>query len=176
MKYMLYAYAFMTVIVIIVALWLSNPVDSAHTPYPDVIADVLDPSLDEYAPLWQAEVGRRFHNAIFVMCHGGDILNGEWLCLPYGGPGGGWPITKLIAIEQEKYPGRTLVILSCNPKHDALHGYPNVYYAPSSVWCAPDRAVIDGQTMMIGERLTLDGRSSNDPEDCGNIFEFLSAK
>lgn len=148
------------------------PVDM-HTDRPDVIMDIEDPSLTIYGPAWEAEIGRRFHHAVGVMCHGGDTIHGEWVCIPFGGPGGAITLPRLIEIEQAKFPGRTIVLLSCNPQHDAIHDHPNVYYSPSSVWCIPDRAMT---TEPVEQRYALEDRFSDEPDNVGNIFEFISAE
>lgn len=141
-------------------------------PTPQVIMEVLDPSLEEFAPAWEQEIVRRFPHSVGVLCHGGDAVHGDWLCLPFGGPGGCEPIEWLIAREQAKYPDRTIVLLCCNVHHDLITGHKGVYYAPSSVWCVPDRAAVVSQPDF---RFTLDGRSIAEPDDVGNIFEFNEA-
>lgn len=152
--------------------WLPHKV--THTPQPQVIMDVLDPSLEPYAAAWEAEIGSRFPHSVGVLCHGGDAIEGQWLCQPYGGPGGCEPIEWLIAREQAKYPDRVIVLLCCNVKHELLAGHPGVYYAASSVWCVPDHYMIDN-AVPKEERFTLDGRYNDEPDNVGNIFQFNEA-
>lgn len=159
---------------LIIAFWHTTDARVTHTAQPSVIMDVLDPSLEMYAPAWEAEIVRRFPHSVGVLCHGGDAVEGQWLTLPYGGPGGCEPIEWVIAREQAKYPDRTIVLLCCNVKHELLTGHPGVYYSPSSVWCIPDHAMIDGDVPKE-ERWTFDGRYDGEPDDTGNIFEFNEA-
>ena len=58
-----------------------------HTAGPAVIMDVRDAALQQYAPLWQAEIQRRFPNAVALLCHGGTVQNGK--CLTVDDPGQG---------------------------------------------------------------------------------------
>jgi hypothetical protein len=46
---------------------------------PRVIMEVLDPSLEQFSTMWRDEIGRRFDNAVGVLCHGGDFVPGEWV-------------------------------------------------------------------------------------------------
>lgn len=162
---------------LMVLVEISSTKHERHTPTPNVIMDVRDESLEQFSAAWATEIGRRFPNSVGVLCHGGDAVHGEWLCKSESGRkafGHLITIEQLISIEQARYPGRTIVLLSCNVEHDLLTGHPGVYYSPSSVWCVPDRAVIDKPEPT--NRATLDGRSLREPEVVGNIFEFLSAE
>jgi hypothetical protein len=167
---------------------------------PDVVVDCLDPSLAKYAPLWEKEVGRRFHNVVAVLCHGGDQVRGNWIVLDQPGsvPAIGL-VQNLIAIEEAKYPGRMVVLLCCNPAHYVLHGFPEVYYSPASVWCEPDRDIKPSDFTNGNARAKIDdgddpddydpapvssssvspaddhSRSEEDYDTTGNIFEFLQA-
>jgi hypothetical protein len=161
-----------------------------HGTYPDVIIDVRDASLDSYGPAWERELGRRFHNSVAILCHGGNVVQGEWLV--QNDPDGGYAHTvctvqQMIVAEQREYPGRTVILLCCNPDHEVLHGYPNVYYAPSSVWCIPDRECPPntGEGRMTTQQVRGRGgyydvesqsRWGEDPDDVGNAFEFISAE
>ena len=104
-----------------------------------VVMEVLDPSLQTFAPMWQKEIGRRFPNAVGVLCHGGEFINGEWI-VSAKAYGRNLTAPDIARFEKAKYPGKTIVLLCCNPGH--LHlGIPDVYYANDSVWCVPDRAL-----------------------------------
>lgn len=166
---------------------------------PAVVMEVMDPSLNQYAPLWQKEIGRRFSNAVGVLCHGGEFIEDEWIV---GSPTYGrsaQTADSLVAHFQAKYPGRTIVLLACNPGHLHLH-VKGVYHATDSVWCVPDRENGKaGQDLAkLGERnddkrgLPDDdgdqtpteerghpapeikiNRSDLEPNVVGNIFEFV---
>lgn len=177
----------LVVAVLVVIGSLSNgPPSLPRTSQPDVIMDVLDPSLDIYAAEWQKEIGRRFHNAVGVLAHGGELETGRWICLDGQTPVHLDLVADLAAREQAKYPGRTIVMLCCNPGHIAIHNLPGVYYATSSVWCEPDRDVpmqADTNCLrtlndppafepIVGNSVV---RSDIEPDDVGNIFEFVEA-
>jgi hypothetical protein len=158
---------------------------------PPVVMVVLDPSLEQYSNVWANEIGRRFPNAVGVLVHGGDFVEDEWIV------GTSWRpdrhVTRTVDVVrhyQELYPSRTMVLLACNPGHLKL-GIPGVYYAMSSVWCVPDRAVDMTVFSTSLQRTLEDGefdhtfwnppdifpklesRSSKFPDVVGNIFEFV---
>jgi hypothetical protein len=160
---------------------------------PPVIMEVLDPSLEQYAPMWRDEIGRRFSNAVGVLVHGGDFEDNRWIVGSHRQP---WKhvteITTVVREIQAKYPGRTIVVLACNTGH--LHlGVPGVYYATSSVWCVPDRAITPEMfaSGLATEKLRdpdedpdpvyvpvvvrpEPSRWQQDPEVVGNIWEFIT--
>lgn len=154
-------------------------------PQPAVVMRVLDPSLEMYSTLWQREVGRRFTNAVVILVHGGDFVEGQWIV-------GDWQyrsgmhvrsVASVIAEAHAAFPGRTIVLLACNPGHIDLPKYADidvpVYYAKSSIWCVPDRDTAEVAPSLTFK--TLGGRSptfdrwSDDPDVVGNIFEFIGA-
>lgn len=157
---------------------------STHTNQPAVVMEVMDPSLEVFAPMWQAEIGRRFPHAVGVLVHGGDFVRGEWIV----GVGIGHHLMRtddLVASMKSQYPDRTIVLLACNTGHLQLRD-PDVYYASASVWCVPDRALtpemfqnglanlkvdsgFDGED---GNRAPQKSRWQEDPEVVGNIWEF----
>lgn len=147
---------------------------SQETVQPAVIMEVLDPSLEGYAPLWKAEIGRRFPNAVGILLHGGDFVEGQWIVGGHISPRHVSPVREIVEHYQKLYPTRTIVLLACNTGHLSL-GIPGVYYAKSSVWCVPDRAIpiADG----FDYKATVDGgevtRASIDPDVVGNIYEFV---
>lgn len=165
-------------LLLVALIWVARPAHkdpAATTPAtPQVIVDLLDPSLEQFAVPWEQEIGRRFPHSVAVLCHGiGGGVKNEWLVAPFGGIGGVQHIDTLIAREKALYPDRTLVILCCNVQHDVLHGYSNVFYAPSSVWCIPDRSL---ELPRAEANSTLDNRFTGDPDATGNVFEFISAE
>lgn len=155
-----------------------------HTPQPagpPVVMAVMDHNLDVFAPAWQVEIGRRFPHSVGILCHGGYFIEGQWLTSASS-------FSHLTLVKdvvkhvQEQYPDRTIVLLACNVDHHPL-GIPGVYYAHSSVWCVPDRAITGSSV----DRLTIDDREPEaddvvsppkksrwevEPEVVGNIFEF----
>jgi hypothetical protein len=159
---------------------------------PDVVMEVLDPSLRPYELMWQTEIGRRFHNVVGVMVHGGNHLEGVWDTSAISL--GRWvTVNDVVAKAKERFPGRTVVLISCNPGHRKL-GIPGVYYAHSNVWLVPDR----NYAIHVGDdegRLTIGTtpvkppniflpmqlvfpvreklRSEERPDVIGNIFEFI---
>ena len=144
-----------------------------------VDVQVLDPSLEGYAAAWRTEVSRRFPDAVVLLMHGGNFVGDQWICTAksfamYT------TVPEVIAYEQAKFPGRTIVVLACNPGHIHLHGFPNVYIAYDSVYCVPDRAVGDNpenalELLDSGYDPAL-SRWSADPNVYGNIYEFQEAR
>lgn len=141
----------------------------AQAPRVDVLC--MDESLQPYAEAWRVEVARRFPSALVVLCHGGSVVEGEWVALSTDH---GLPATKMDDLAQhfkDLYPDRTVVLLCCDVWHYHLkvHG---VYHAMDSVYCIPDRAVGENPTQ---ERLTLGStRWQEESGVVGNIFEFVS--
>lgn len=145
---------------------------------PMVNVQVLDPSLQKFAEPWRMEVSRRFPDALVILVHGGDLVQGEWLCSSkvfnhYA------LVTDVLRHYRELDPQRTIVFLGCNTGAIHLHGFPNVFYSLAPVWCLPDRAI--GQD--IGDALLkLDSgfdpavnRWGLDPLVTGNVFELVEA-
>lgn len=144
---------------------------------PPVVMDVLDPNLDTFAGMWQQEIGRRFPHAVGILCHGGDFVEGQWIVSAKSYEHI-VPVTELVEHVRKQFPDRTIVLLACNPGHLRL-GIPGVYYAHSSVWCVPDRALTPEmfsratQTLDSGYEIGGDqSRWQTAPEVVGNIYEF----
>lgn len=140
---------------------------------PSVIVETLDPSLEGFAPLWKVEVGRRFSNAIVLLVHGVDFVQGEWIVGASIAPHHVMRIQDVVKEYQHRYPNRTMIVLACNTGH--LHlGIPGVYYSHSSVWCIPDRGLTPDMFKEAG--VTLDGEAQSrwqaESDIVGNIFEF----
>jgi hypothetical protein len=137
-------YALLATIVCIIGLGIVGICHTASPDVapgqPDVLVKMLDPRLGEFVNDWQAEIGRRFHNSEMVLAHGGQFVEGQWIVGTERMYGGHVETMEDVIARAEKCgPGRTIVILCCNPDHVVLHGHPNVWYAKSSVWCVPDR-------------------------------------
>lgn len=160
------------------------------TSQPEVIIETLYPGLEVFAPMWQKEINRRFHNAVGILVHGGDFEDNRWIVGSALQPQ--QHVSTAVDIVrhfQDKYPGRTIVLLACNTGHLKL-GIRGVFYAQSSVWCVPDRAIDlpevtpfqANQTLIFGlkakakaDRIALlSNRWDTAPEVVGNIFEFVS--
>lgn len=156
---------------------LLTPAPSHQITQPNVIVEVFDHSLDPFVPMWQKEVGRRFTNAVVVLCHGGDFLRGEWIVGSQPGSGHVETVDAVLMRVQKQYPGRQVVLLACNTGH-LTPKTKDVYYAMSSVWCVPDRG-INGPDAIGSRRLTLDGQLENrwdgDSDVVGNIWEFVKS-
>ncbi len=178
-------------LVFLLAAVINNGHQTGHkNAQPGVIMETLDPSLAIYEPMWKAEIGRRFDNAVGILVHGGDFVEGQWIVGSHRQP---WkhvtPIQDVVREIQARYPGRVVVLLACNTGHLDL-GIPGVYYSKSSVWCVPDRAITAEmyQNGMAGLTLTNPAlypgevpspsapqptRWQIEPDITGNIYEFV---
>lgn len=145
------------------------------------IVDVLDPSLEVYAPMWAAEIQRRFPHSVAILCHGGDFVEGEWILGTNPGSRHVERTEDVVRRIVAEYPDRTIVLLACNPGHLRLN-VPGVWYATDSVWCVPDRALTAdmmnsgvGNLTLGGSLLGLDlpSRWQVEPGLVGSIFEFV---
>lgn len=153
------------------------PLPAPLAPQVDVFC--MDATLERFSAAWRVEVGRRFPDAIVLLCHGGELSNGEWLVKA---PAFDLPLMTaehLVEHFQVKFPGRPVVLLACNPGHLHLH-VPGVWHARNSVWCVPDRAIggsdaachleMDGKmTASFGSGTRWDAA----PDVTGNVFEFV---
>jgi len=174
------------------SLLLGAPIalgDTVIAGNPQCIMDVREIDLLPYGPAWKIEVARRFPNSVALLAHGGGPVKNEWLVAD--NPDGVGPtadtVQTLIRNEQAEYPGRTVVLLCCNPAHYVLHGFPNVFYSTNECWCVPDRAVslddyidslklIDFVPNFVLPTIHHDNRSVADPDVTGNVFELIEAK
>ena len=183
------AFPLVLILIGLIALISNITVSVPHHPQPNVIVDVLDPSLEQYAPAWRTEVSRRFPtDTVAVLCHGGSVIKGSWIV--YNHPGSNYAfesIQDLIHEEQIRYPSRRIILLCCNPSHETLHGFPNVFYSAGSTWCIPDRAMtlensgnatdkLDSEWDLIPAMPTrIPTRWEQDDSASGNIWEFINA-
>lgn len=186
MRYLKNPFVLLAISMFLVALLIEvNYKSAAPSARPNVVMETLDPSLEPYEAMWEREISRRFDNAVGILVHGGDFVEGQWIVGSHVQP---WrhvtPIQEIVRNVQKKYPGRTVVVLACNTGHLKL-GIPGVYYAHSSVWCVPDRelrpemfqAAVARQT--LGSILIIPSRPLHQstrweemPDLVGNIFEF----
>lgn len=183
-------YLFLTIGLLLLILGVLVFVDARctpaiiHTAQPNVIMETLDPSLIQFEPAWRDEIARRFPHSVGVLVHGGDFVRGEWIVGANLQP---WEhVSKIQDIVKQflaEYPDRTIVVLACNPGHLHLN-MPGVYFAQSSVWCVPDRAITaDDFTAGTAymkfdsgfEGVATSGQSRwvIDAEVVGNIYEFV---
>jgi hypothetical protein len=166
-------------------------VPSRELPQPPVVMEVLDPSLQQYAPMWQREIGRRFPYAVGILVHGGDFVPGQWIAGSDPTHEHVEPMQQVVHRIQARYPDRTVVLVSCNPGHLKL-GIPGVYYGTDSIWCVPDRELTAEYFSTAREKIEWYGhplqedpyslpfgnapahtRWQDDPTVLGNIFEFV---
>lgn len=167
-----------TVLVLAGIIGLMLPRVGASSPTeitnPQVVMEVLDPSLEQFALPWRNEIARRFPHAVGLLVHGGDFVQGQWIVGASTVPGHVTTVADQVERVRKLYPDRTIVLLACNTGHLKL-GIPGVFYAQSSVWCVPDRGIKPEMLDEAGG--TLDGREhsrwDDNPDVVGNIFEFV---
>lgn len=166
--------------------------DRPQNKYPPMVdIECLDRSIEPYAEMWRLEISRRFPDALGVIVHGGDFVEGHWIV---GTAWQNWkhvtPIEEVITHYEHIYPGRVIVLVSCNPGHVRLTSHPGVYYALDSVWVYPDRqmdkAGAAGQKLntldktmwniLLGDESKQQSRSEMFPGYVGSIFEFIEAR
>jgi hypothetical protein len=156
--------------------------------------EVLDPSLEVYAPMWRDEIARRFDNAVGVLVHGGDFVAGSWIAGVSFVPGHVTPMREVVERTQKAHPGRTVVLLACNTGNVKL-GIPGVYYSTSSTWCVPDRAITPEMYGLPIIKATLTPQDEDEasvipfitifaepeptrwelhPDFCGNVWELVT--
>jgi hypothetical protein len=182
------------VLVLVVGVAVGVYLEPTPTPkvlaQPPVIVECLDPTLEMFAPLWRAEIGRRFDNAAVILVHGGDFVAGEWI-VAAGFGGHVTPVKEIVKRFQKLHPGRTICLISCNPGGVKL-GIPGVYYGRSNIWCVPDRALGSGDTFtesrtfsdgdvgmipQIVVQVTVEKpktRWQQQPDYLGNVFELVT--
>lgn len=184
--------AAIALIAVLVAVAVSIEETPAVPARPPVIVDCLDPSLEPYAKMWGEEVARRSQNAAVVVCHGADYVPGDWTVKASMSPGHFTKTTDLIDAKLKQHKGRQLFIVSCNPGHIRLTGYPGVFYALDNMFCIPDREltpsaflgdeafkVFDGLvTIPVFSRPLFDTRTRWErwPGCVGNVWEMVEAK
>jgi hypothetical protein len=181
------------VLAVLIGLGMGFSCDSKRDthPQPGVVMRVLDPSLEQFAVMWQHEVERRFDNAVVVLVHGGDFVEGQWIVGDWSYRSGMHvrPVGEIIREANKAFPGRTIVLVACNPGHLDLGSTGvdvPVYYAKSSVWCVPDRDVptvspelaraklVFGMKAKAARHTLESSRWASDPDLTGNIFEFVA--
>jgi hypothetical protein len=97
---------------------------------------------------WDQAIEPRFPGAVVVFCHGGDV-NGEWCLHPDHWEAEGndavrvadppIPVEAEVLVLQKKYPGRWIVLITCNPSHHFLSpSIHHVVYSLTLTWVDPD--------------------------------------
>jgi hypothetical protein len=176
--------ALLTVLVVLASIFTAY--HPAVPSGPDVVIETLDPSLEPFATYWQNEIGRRYHNSVGILVHGGDFIEGQWIAgSNYAPHRRVTPMTEIVQHYQKLYPTRKVVLLACNTGHLKL-GIKGVPYATASVWCIPDRElkpehfatatrVLEGAgIVIITNRPKIElTRWQARPDVVGNIFEFV---
>jgi hypothetical protein len=184
------------VLLVGLAIYFAPPQPTTHRQpaQPPVVMEVLDPSLEVYAPMWRDEIARRFDNAVGVLVHGGDFVAGSWIAGVSFVPGHVTPMREVVERTQKAHPGRTVVLLACNTGNVKL-GIPGVYYSTSSTWCVPDRAITPDMYGLPIIKATLTPQDEDEasvipfitifaepeptrwelhPDYCGNVWEFVT--
>lgn len=134
------------------------PVVKHHYHGVETLILTADPEALITAPFWEREVARRFPNALMVISHGGSIID-TWVMQTPGEPA---RVVDVVNGLRERYPGRDIVLVVCNPGHHVIN-IEGVHYAMDNVWKYPDKSIPLDQV----------GRSDTGEEDgIGNIYEF----
>jgi len=181
-----FLYVIAVLSVLIGTLTVINTYNPAVPSGPRVVMETLDPSLEQFEAMWRDEIGRRFDNAVGVLVHGGDFVEGQWIAGTHVRPDKHVTLmTKVVEDAKKKHSGRTVVLLACNTGNLKL-GIPGVFYATSSVWCIPDRAIRPEMYQNANFRQTLGGivilpsksfhqmtRWEWQPDYVGNVWEFV---
>jgi hypothetical protein len=113
--------------------------------------------------LWQDEIASKYPDAVVVCCHGNDD-KGVWSFHPdtviagFRVPLPPIPVEAGVAKLKREYPGRTIVLLTCNPGHHRLT-IPGVVYSLNNVWIEPDKHAAQ----------------HDDDDATGNIHEFVQS-
>jgi hypothetical protein len=139
---------------------------------PSVVGAIGNDTLPDVALTdWERESGRRFDNAFVFLCHGTEVVHGQWYLVEQHGDTLELALATDVADAIHKdYPDRTVILVACNPAHIVIHDRPWLYYANDSVWVVPDRDVGDDASNPLDHNRWADA-----PGVLGNIFEFDEA-
>ncbi len=104
-----------------------------RAPEPKASCIVLSDNLAHGAPAWEREAAKRFDRPVLLIVHGYS-WSGQWAIYPDAGPS--MSVEGVARLLKKLYPGRPIVVLSCNPAGVGLklHG---VYYARKIVSSIP---------------------------------------
>lgn len=120
------------IVILSLAAWLSG-CSGAVGPTRDTVT--WSANLRHAEPLWRAEAAKRIAGRpVMLIVHGGD-RDGRWVAVPDRGPV--MPMDGVARLLKDLFPGRPVVILSCNPGGHQLRK-PGVWYATANVWSVPD--------------------------------------
>lgn len=117
---------------------------------------------------WKAEALRRFEDPVIVLCHGGPMIGSDQWSIYPDAPSAPMPVETLARLLRTAFPGRPIVLMSCNALGSELHGLPGVYYAKHEVWIHPDQPGSDDPSYRE--------RDEAEPQVVGSIFEFVEAR
>lgn len=102
----------------------SSPVAEVR-PQQTVIVECLDPTLEPFANGWKTEVARRFPDAVVILVHGGNFVEGQWIVEgDYASGMHVQPVEDVILKYEKLFPHRPIVLTACNPGHVILHNFP----------------------------------------------------
>lgn len=165
----------MKTLVILIAIFLmacTAFVVRSLPPVPSQLTIInLDESFQGNDAAWERQIEKVYPAAVVVFAHGGDV-DGQWALHPdhfakneEGEVELVWDKVILVHDEIAKlhhmYPGRTIVLISCNPSHHLLHGEHGVVYADREVWVTPDS---DAPHLRL---------EMNPDDGVGDIHEFI---
>lgn len=154
----------MKTLILLVALVLGCVGDRRELVGPIQVWDavLLSPGMAQYTVGWEREAQKRFSEPLLVMGHGNDFLGSWCVWASVGGQEVPIPVEWMVGTVQEAHPGRTIVLIVCNPHGEKLKGS-NVWYARRSVWLVPNLEA---------------GRSDvrGDQNDVGSIWEFVESQ
>lgn len=140
---------------------------------PNVVEDEWEPEWpSSWEDAWGRDCEQRFGpGCVVVYCHGWYTVHGHWLVIPTNLNGQQeqrpWWAEDLIAFEQKNRPGRTIVLLCCNPDGCVLHGFPNVFYSTHDTFMDPD-CNVDAVRVRV--------RALMNPGVTGNAGQLIEAK
>lgn len=132
-------------------------------PAPEVTSISLCRDMDDNREAWEREAARRFDRPVVLLVHGETVL-GRWMAFPDGAPP--LPQRWLASFVKASFPGRPIVLMSCNPGRLKL-GVPGVWYSRELCWVVPNRNSKIGGPW----RLSIDGTVKR---GVGDIWEFVS--
>lgn len=145
------------------AAYVKPPLAARPIKPPRVDTVVWVEEMQPFAVAWAAEVGRRYPDAVVILCHGDD-RRGEWVFVP-DEPWAVESVTKAIGrLRSLPWIGdRRIVLVTCNP---GGYGLPPTcglvsYCAAGSVRFGTDRYI-----------LSYDGWKPDAIHRTGNVFEF----
>lgn len=146
-------------LILAVALCVSMASCATSTHNHNVAVQVYAEQHSSASIWWVREVEKKYVNAVVVFIHGTDVF-GLWMAVM---PDALVPMGDLVRATQRQYPGKFVVLISCNPAGTKLPAdITGVAYALKDVWLFPDN--ISG--------LDYDALSGED--SVGTLDEFIT--